>query len=201
MIMKIDHIGITLSRSEKRNMLGENDAVFEEQNLININSKRKLMKNWYDYHDIVFYRGTPFPIEYIFYDSIYEKTPNRFENGVLYGSYSNKDQIKKAINSQDWIKLTEEDDNSISGEIGGVLDHFKLPFHLVRDDNIKVYLDSGGVNNIALLCNKKYYDKSGIFKQTDYERLLVNGRNLDISFIFMDGLSFFVELISPGGKE
>lgn len=198
MIIKIDHIGIVKSLSEKENILKENTIEFEERRLSNIDSKKAFMKNGCLYHDLCFCKDSIFCKEYIFYEKVDDGTPNNIENGVLYGAFSNKKAILEAVRNLSWIRITEEEENVLRGEIGGILDKRKLAFCLHQQNNPHIYLDSCGINNIAFLCSNRHYDKSGLFQQSRYEKLRVNGRELYISFLYTQYLSIIFELICLG---
>ncbi|MBQ7582164.1 MAG: hypothetical protein IJU25_05040 [Lachnospiraceae bacterium] len=201
MIMKLDHIGIVYPRTERETVQNSHDILFEEISLRNIDAKKELLSTVQEDHDILFSPEEPFAKEYLFYDHVEQQTPNRYENGILYGYYRDAESTKTALSGSAFIKDVEEKDGILQGVIGGVLDRKKLPFVLEPADRPMIFLDSAGINNVALLCSNPYMDETGKFVQTPYQELSVNGKILNISFLSMDSLSIIFEFVCPKGNK
>lgn len=208
MIIKFDHLTYVDVRDNFH--LDDNysaDILFKEMELINPHGKKKFMT--YPHHDsTVIYVQKQRPIEYVLYDSVAGKSPLIVEGNIISSKVKKEtvgivsDFFTECIRA----KMLHQSKEAQIYNLRGVFDNYDtlLRLEIVEDvsENYRVWLDWSGwqcpcmmVDNIESIITvmKKC---TGIDYSLDV--LKVNGRNLKICFIQIDGLEVILELIAPG---
>lgn len=196
MIVKFDHISYICDRRQKQELLADKGIPnFEERNLQNLHIKKALMGKWQSTHDLYFYEGG-FPTEYIFYDTVHQKSKVRVDENKIYGQYADKE---KALDFLRGIfgKQVQEYGSEIICNMKGVLD--KRDYILVlqnTDGGCQAFLDDSGYGIPALIVSSSFSKQPLDGICTEAERITVNGRNMEICFTKSDATNIILEMIT-----
>lgn len=195
MIIKFDHISFIASRKDREKLtknLGE--PTFVERNLPNIGIKCKLMRSEMKDHDLYFYDGG-YPTEYIFYDSTFEESRIQLIDDVVYGHYSDLKRAQSFLVDIFGSKVFVENEK-ICCNMGGVLDRRDYWLVLCPEEHLqKGYLDSAGYGVVTIVMNNAYEKVPEDGVCTEYEKLTVNGRELEIKFAQSDSTDMIFEIL------
>lgn len=194
MILKFDHISYVTDRKKKAQILKNlKQPLFKEINLRNMNNKALLMELPQENHDL-YYFDDDIPIEYIFYDNVKGKSGVSIENGTIVGHYNNLEKAYGLMNGLFPGKVSY-DNSVIMCNLSGVLDKKDFFLKLLYEPRLfkdRVTLDTEGYGEIALI-------HKGIRANTSSEeKLIVNGKELHISFVYSESVDIIFELIRFG---
>ncbi|MCR5590144.1 MAG: hypothetical protein K6F73_01295 [Lachnospiraceae bacterium] len=193
MIIRFDHITYIAGRSEKEALLDDLGAPsFFEEKLPNLKAKKELMRNMADDHDLYFFEGA-YPTEYIFYDEPGNKSRITLKDGIIYGSYTDKEKARTFLEAIFDKKVTDEQDR-LKCSMKGILDRQDYPLILEPAEQAISYVDDRGYGVPALIVNSDYSAPDGAVC-TDSERITVNGKELDICFMKSGAADIIFELI------
>lgn len=196
MIIKFDHITFIAERKEKEAILKKLEKpLFSELSLKNLESKKKLMRNPQNDHDLYFF-DAGYPTEYIFYDIVEKHGAIELKNNVIYGKYTNYNIAKKYLEGIFGDRITVNN-GTIVCNMRGVLDKqdYFLVLEKTGEDNIVPYVDDGGFGVIALLMNNKYSKAPEDGICTKYESLVVNNKELELCFTRTPSVNIIFEMI------
>ena len=91
MIIKFDHITYVASREQRETLTASRKGLmFQENDLANLDIKAALMQYPQEGHDLYFYDDV-IPTEYIFYDRVGKETSVSIRDGIVHGSYFDKE--------------------------------------------------------------------------------------------------------------
>ncbi|MCR5688482.1 MAG: hypothetical protein K6G58_10735 [Lachnospiraceae bacterium] len=198
MIVKFDHITYVAPRQEKDSILrGLPEPDFFEEGLRNLEGKLGLMKNPADDHDLYFF-GSGYPTEYIFYDKVGEQSLIKLEDGTVFGRYSDREGAKDFLEGVLGCSVTEEDGKLVCS-MKGVLDRNDYPLILTEaSDGFTAYADDCGYGVPALIVNDGHTVRNRTC--TEGERLTVGGKELEICFASSPVCDIIFELIKVKKK-
>lgn len=195
MIVKFDHISYVASREQKKALTASRKGlVFQENNLENLGIKAALMQYPQKGHDLYFY-DEAIPTEYIFYDRVGKETSVFIRDGVVHGSYFNKEG---AVNFLTGIfgRKVEILDEMIRCNMKGILD--KKDYWLeLRPGNSKTlpFLDEEGYGAIAVITNTPFHTVPHDGECTARGTLCVNNKLLDICFTRSESMDVIFEIV------
>lgn len=201
MIVKFDHISYVSEKDETQSVLKEQGTPrFCETDLENIEIKKDLMSCPQDSHDLYFY-DNDYPIEYIFYDRVGKQTGIRFDGNIVYGSYYDFDGSKDFLEELFRGRVSVNGDKIVCN-MKGVLDKkdYLLVLEPSKNDKPLPCVDDSGYGIPALIVSGDYRHlnkpDSGCIC-TEWNRLSVNGKELNICFIRSNCTNVIFEMIRP----
>lgn len=186
MILKFDHISYSCTKECANNVLFETyNEVFCEEELINLQIKKELLKYESKYHAIKMLNSNGnYPIEITSY-------PNCNQNGRKYEVVGGEIVVytpapEKTIHYMKAIGFKQVEDDLL--QLKPMLDAGPVILRIVYDKIVplKWYLDYEGFGSLAFVVDnavkhKKKLEENGIYV-TDIQQLCVNGKNLNIFF-------------------
>lgn len=194
MILKFDHISYVTDRRKKVQTLKNfGEPLFKEVNLKNIQNKFALMEFKQENHDLYFFDGE-IPTEYIFYDKVKGQSGVSVESGIIMGHYSNLEEAYNFMNELIPGKVFC-DNGILKCNLRGIIDKKDYFLHLVYNPHFfkeKLSLDTEGYGEIALMYRGSNRNASC------EESLIVNGKELHISFAYTKSIDIIFELIRFG---
>lgn len=196
MIVKFDHLSFIETRNNKEEiLLGRGEPTFVEDRLENLKIKGSLMRISQPNHDLIYYEAS-YPLEFIFYDEVTYQSSIVFKDEIVYGHYNNADYAKAFLEGIFGNSRIRNDKDTIICNMKGVLD--KRDYYLVlekTDELLSPYLDDYGYGVVALISNKPFsvVPKDGICTQT--EKLIVDGKEMDICFTKSSSVDMIFEII------
>lgn len=212
MIVKFDHITYIAAQKEKKLVLNKfrnGKQLFQEIGKENPKEKFRLMRKQQSFFDMYFFHEEALPVEVLFYDQVFFNNDLfvKFQRSTIYAQSSDLLACRKIFNL---IGFKDLDINReyLKCNIKGIFD--KRDFWLVveKTENIELpYLDDHGYGCIAFLVNdlEKIIQAANIMEETEIftepEDMLVNGRNLQISFCRWKILNIIIEFIQPVRRE
>ena len=125
MIFKLDHISFVCKREDARKYLPSDPAKFVEMEIPNANIKRTLMKNVQKTHDLCYFEPKThldFPIEYILYDGVGDKTSVSIKGDTICSTYSDLDAAYVFLSDIYGERKIEVSGDRILCDISGILD-------------------------------------------------------------------------------
>lgn len=197
MILKFDHISFVASRDDVGMVLADKgEPVFKEIRLRNIVNKFPLMRGKSVNHDMYFYDRGGIPTEYIFYDAVYGQSQITISSTIINGHYKEETKAVDFLSSI-FRNRVYVDQGKIKCKVSGIMDKKDYEVVLTQEKNYfeeRNYLDTHGYGVAAILyqgeMNKDYW--------TEENQLIVNGKNLFISFAACDSVDLIFEMIRIG---
>ena len=198
-ILRFDHI----SKVVKKNGFVPDGYKFMEKNIKNTNGRFMFMSH--DFYDINMYyypmgdENTTIPVEIVAYDNLKSKSNVEvFESGFT--CKVDRHKVDKVINAFSMIGLKSKDD--WNWELSGSLDKNRAIMKLIPIEEIhSIPIDSEGYNCPCFLVKntselfENMEDISSV-NVSSVDMLKVNGRDLDVGFMAIDGFELVFEFIS-----
>lgn len=203
MILMMDHITTATSAEKRQEVLKQfcdYTVRFSESGLLNIPAKQSLFQRPHKEHQLIkLDHPAEYPVEIVVYDSCYGRSGIVVDQKTKEIRISTQNVERSALF---WITLgfhpLAEDATLLTGK--GVLDKVMVKIRLVRNlDDGDAFLDRYGPVAVAFIVTRqpeilKKLEKNAFFT-SEIDRLLVNGKELDIAFA-ASGYGDIAELIS-----
>lgn len=203
MILMMDHITIATSAEKRQEVLEQLCGYtirFSERGLLNIPAKRLLFQHPHKDHQLIkLDHPAEYPVEIVVYDRCYGRSGIVIDQKTEEIRISTQNVERSALF---WNVLgfhpSAEDETLLAGK--GVLDKALVKIRLVKNlDEGEAFLDRNGPVAVAFVVTRQLemlnkLAKSAFFT-SEIDRLLVNGKELDIAFA-ASGHGDIAELIS-----
>lgn len=195
MIIKFDHITYVASREQRETLTASRKGLmFQENDLANLDIKAALMQYPQEGHDLYFYDDV-IPTEYIFYDRVGKETSVSIRDGIVHGSYFDKEGAIDFLTGIFGRKV-ESLDEVIRCNMKGILDRKDYWLELRPGDcKLSPFLDGKGYGTIAVITNVPFHIVPYDGECTAHDTLCVNNKLLDICFTRSDSVDVIFEII------